>query len=113
MSFKGNVVFKKTVDTDKASKEGMIKGIIETALKIKAQAQALSPVQYGELKDSIDIGTINNKLEIRVGTNVEHGIYQEYGTKNMAAHPFMRPSVELVKGASVEATKKALNEAIK
>ena len=32
-----------------------------------------------------------------VADGVEYGIYQELGTRHMAAHPFMRPAVERIR----------------
>lgn len=31
-----------------------------------------------------------------VGTNVKYGVFQEFGTKNMPAQPYMRPAVKEV-----------------
>lgn len=39
-------------------------------------------------------------MEGVVGTAVEHGVYQEFGTRFMPAQPFMRPAADAVRGAT-------------
>jgi HK97 gp10 family phage protein len=46
--------------------------------------------------------------EAIVGTSVKYGTYQEFGTRKMAAQPFMRPAAAIMKGSS---TSKAIAEA--
>lgn len=38
-----------------------------------------------------------------VGTAVEYGLYQEFGTRFMPAQPFLRPAADAVRGASAAA----------
>lgn len=113
MSFKGEAWVEVNVDTEKASLEGLKKGVLETALNIKSEAKNLAPVDLGQLRNSIDLSKDENDLTLRVGSNVEYAVYQEYGTKRTAAQPFMRPAYEVVKEKSVEEVKKELNEAMK
>lgn len=37
-------------------------------------------------------------LEVYVGTPLEYGTYQEFGTGRMSAQPYLRPALELAKG---------------
>jgi HK97 gp10 family phage protein len=98
--------------------------------RVTAQAKALAPVEFGELKNSImgrvvekDIGfneggvkTAGNKLTDRakpgegyVGSNLLHAIYNEFGTRKMAAQPFLRPAIAgEANGSSVARTVKKL-----
>ncbi len=34
---------------------------------------------------------------VRIGTNVEYGLFQEIGTRFMDAHPFLRPALEHIR----------------
>lgn len=112
MRFKGVVTFVKKVNTDKASQEGLKKGILTTALNIKSQAKLLAPVREGQLRNSIDIEADQSGLNIKVGSGLEYAPYQEFGTRNMAAQPFLRPAVEIVRGRSIEEVKAELNIAM-
>ena len=47
--------------------------------------------QSGSLYKSITRQRKNN--EERVGTNLDHGLYLEFGTRKMAARPFLRPAI--------------------
>lgn len=105
MSFKGQSEFTKTIDMDKATREGLSKGVIETALNIKTEAKNLAPFNFGQLRDSIDTEDLSSSLTAKVGTNVEYAPYQEYGTRNMAPQPFMRPARMLAKNKSIAAVK--------
>lgn len=48
------------------------------------------------LADSITVedGTEGDMPYTEVGTSVRHGLYQEFGTSIMDAHPYMRPAIE-------------------
>jgi HK97 gp10 family phage protein len=65
----------------------------ETALGIEADAKANAPVDTGELANSYttEFPTENSA---RVGTNVEHAIYQEFGTRFQPGKPHFIPAVE-------------------
>jgi len=64
---------------------------------IVARAQALAPVRTGALRNSIAYVVAYNEaggrhtLSIQVG--VPYGVYQEFGTRNMAPHPYIRPAL--------------------
>lgn len=104
MSVSASVTFTKNIDTKKATTDLLLKGIVESAYVVKAQAQSLAPVHYGQLRNSIEVGNIE-KISARVGTNLEYGVYQEYGTRYMAAQPYLRPAVALTKGRNVNLVK--------
>ena len=49
----------------------------------------------GRLRQSISIDSSElPALKIRVGTNVMYAPYLEYGTRNIAPRPFVRPAFE-------------------
>lgn len=90
-------------------------------IKVETDAKKMAPVQYGRLRASIThnytgsgiqrsnvdnstTGTQQNdgignpggdKENIKgvVGTNVHYGPHQEFGTRHMPAHPYLRPAL--------------------
>lgn len=53
-------------------------------------------VDTGRLRQSLGVQRIGNG-HYRVGTNVEYAPLLEFGTRQMAARPFMRPAAERVR----------------
>jgi len=119
----------KRYDVETGIAKGTQKGMTELCSKIAAQAKNLAPVAIkygGTLKGSIgykttEINTAQPNLQERVklysgfvGTAVDYGIYQEFGTRKMKAQPFIIPAVDIVKnGTSWQtAVKNALNSEI-
>ncbi len=70
--------------------------IASAAFQVEAEAKARAPVDTGALKNSIHTEPKGNKI-YWVADGVEYGIYQEFGTHRMSAHPFMMPAVEKVR----------------
>ncbi len=102
----------------KAVSAGTEQALLETAVKVTAQAKSLAPIDLGELKGSImwktakadGLHTEGNKLSepvkglsAIVGTATEYGIYQEFGTRKMAPQPFLTPAANIVTGGSTYA----------
>ena len=56
-------------------------------------AAEAAPFKTGRLSGSITHKPLDGSTEI-VGTNVEYAPYQEFGTRKMKAHPYLRPAVE-------------------
>jgi HK97 gp10 family phage protein len=65
------------------------------ALRIEAAAKRLCPVDTGRLRASIthELGRDGQGMFALVGTNIDYAIYQEFGTRYMAAQPFLRPAI--------------------
>lgn len=63
-----------------AIEQEIIRGLIKAGMLVEGQAVLLASVDSGELRDSIDYKVDEGRLVAYVGTNVEHGIYQELGT---------------------------------
>jgi HK97 gp10 family phage protein len=95
----------------KANKQGTEKAMLKTVIKVATQAKALAPVDKGQLKGSImwktskesgghtDGPQLNKRpsgLSAVVGSGLLYSIYQEYGTRKMAAKPYLRPAVDIV-----------------
>ncbi len=103
-------------------KEGLKKSILETCIKVHANAVSDAPFDLGELRNSLmwrtsweDDGGFNSqsgekatgKLTIRpqglegiVGSSLNYATYQEFGTRYMKAQPFLRPAGDAVRGAT-------------
>lgn len=59
---------------------------------VTAEAKDRSPYDTGLLESSIDYDD-SEKNVVRIGTPVEYGKYQEFGTKYFAAQPYLQPAV--------------------
>ena len=58
-------------------------------------AKMFAPVDTGALMNSIDFENTRPGYWL-LHDGVEYGVWQEFGTRRMAAHPFMTPAVEMV-----------------
>jgi HK97 gp10 family phage protein len=79
------------------------------AFQVEGEAKNLAPVDTGALKNSLNTQKIGeSKYYIQDG--VEYGIYQELGTRRMAAHPFMIPAIEKVRNQIIDFVKRELDK---
>ncbi len=60
--------------------------------KLLTTMQGKTPVDTGELKGSENVSVGSKQLTLTAGT--DHCAYVEFGTRKMAAQPYMRPTVE-------------------
>ena len=89
----------------------------EVGLVVEGQAKLLAPYDTGRLRGSITTASKEKQSapeapastsdaisppaddqEVLVGTAVDYGPYQEFGTVRTAAHPFLRPALDLARG---------------
>lgn len=70
--------------------------IKKTALSIEKDAKKRSPVDTGRLRGSIThkFNESMGGIEANIGTNVEYANFVEYGTRKMAARPFLNPAFD-------------------
>jgi len=75
------------------------KGLTILGQEAERSAKSLAPVDTGNLRRSItyDVGRDFKGWFMRYGTNVEYGIYQELGTRFHPPHPYLRPTLEVLK----------------
>lgn len=76
--------------------------IKKTALDIQANAKAIAPVDFGNLKNSIghsDLRALSAAhLYVEIGPTVEYGQYVELGTSTQAPQAYMGPSLDRYSG---------------
>jgi HK97 gp10 family phage protein len=63
-------------------------------LFVRGEVQVRAPVDTGNLRDSYDYEVDPAVKVVRIGTNVDYAIYQEYGTRKMKAQPHLTPAIE-------------------
>jgi HK97 gp10 family phage protein len=66
------------------------------AHRVRRAALRYAPVDTGRLRSSIEVRegrAFGGELEMIVGTDVEYALYQELGTRDMPAHPYLRPAL--------------------
>lgn len=123
-------------DVPKAIQEGNDRALLILVSRVTSFAKTKAPVKSGQLRNSImgrvekqDFGfnqsgkkpapsEITEKArqgEGYVGSNILHAIYNEFGTRKMAAEPFLRLAIAVeANGAKAkEAVRKYQNEAVK
>jgi HK97 gp10 family phage protein len=108
----------------KGGDEGLKAAIVQTMVRLRAQAVQLSPDDEGTLKSSImwrkswgsdsfgfpsqDGGVPGAQIPKPdgisgvVGTGIEYGVYQEFGTRYMPAQPYLRPAADSIRGATAQ-----------
>ena len=95
--------------------DALEKATKQTALAAQADARDNAPVDTGNLKQSISTEHERSAeaATSTVYTNVEYGLYQEMGTVNMPAHPYMMPALNANKSTFEQLARKELETAIK
>lgn len=73
------------------------------SVKYPPASQPKTPprMRTGDLRNSIGREKVAD-MHHRVSVGAEHGRFLEYGTRNMAARPFFRPSIEANKQAFIK-----------
>lgn len=114
---------RKLGDAKKAVKKATVNSTLQYGAAIASQAKALAPVDEGQLRNSISATSLNRENiglndqsgesaealdtkglkddEVYVGSNVDHAVFQEYGTVKQPAQPFLRPARELMGGEKI------------
>lgn len=83
------------------------------AFKIEGLAKDVVPVDTARLKGSLTTDDSDiARLVMRVGTNVKYGPYVEFGTRRMAAQPYLYPAFFAYENEIVKAIGKVLRKNI-
>lgn len=84
----------------------------KTGFAVVAGAQAVAPVDTGNLKSSIGVDFDGDGFGFEAGPTANYGVHVEYGTERMSPQPYMRPSfdraVEPLPEVMAQVGKKAL-----
>jgi HK97 gp10 family phage protein len=118
----------------KATAKNTLRRVLKkAAAPIDESASALAPVETGKLAQSVIVGTkltrsqrsggvsiteggfrsaAKNYVEVHVGTASPIGIFQEFGTLEHLASPFMRPAWEHNKEQALDIIKSELGTEI-
>lgn len=67
--------------------------IMNSALQVEKRASDNAPVDTGYLRQHITANK-TGEMSAEVVASADYAIYQEYGTRKMSAHPFMRPAMD-------------------
>lgn len=79
---------------------GMIRAVLWDGLRDAVSiARALAPVRTGDLRDSIDVEERGRSIAL-IATMPYAG-YVEYGTRFMAARPYLTPAVNAVEWVAI------------
>ena len=68
------------------------KAVTVNSAELQKSMQKMAPVDTGFMRRSIRIKYDDFGMTARVGPNAQYAPYVEYGTRYMAAQPFVRPS---------------------
>lgn len=75
----------------------LLRAVIAGALIVQGDAKRRAPFKTGNLRRSIHIepqGASRVYAAVDVGTDVEYAVHQEFGTRYIGAHPFLRPALD-------------------
>jgi len=90
------VVFNHLPQAQSAVHRAVVLTVAETAYGTEAVAKTLCPVDTGLLRRSIHTVISDGGMRAVVGPSVVYSIFVEFGTRFMAARPYMRPAAARV-----------------
>ena len=73
--------------------QAAVRALEKCGLTAERFAKKLAPYDTGNLRNSITHEVDDGEPAVYIGTNVEYAPYQELGTINMTANPFLKPAV--------------------
>ena len=76
-----------------AMQQAAVRALEKCGLTAEGYAKKLCPVDTGNLRNSITHTVDEGEPAAYIGTDVEYAPYQELGTINMDANPFLKPAV--------------------
>ena len=77
-----------------ASREAIERALEAVGQQAVSHIKQITPVDTGELRNSITHQTNKAEQAVYIGTNVEYAPYVEYGTVRQKAQPYLRPGIE-------------------
>ena len=73
--------------------ENVKKAVLLNGTELQQKAMQKAPVETGYLKRSITLSIKDDGMTAEVRAGASYAPYQEYGTRFIDAHPFMKPSL--------------------
>ncbi|SIT91699.1 HK97-gp10 family putative phage morphogenesis protein [Edaphobacillus lindanitolerans] len=92
MKLNGMERLNKKLASGSSIRQDAAKVVQKHATRMNGLAQRNAPVDTGELRRSIRTGYSDGGLTATTKVGVHYGPYVEYGTRFMAAQPFLRPA---------------------
>lgn len=93
---------------DQAKLSAVRKAVMKNGARLQSRAMHNAPVKTGFLRRSIGLEIADNGLTAIVEPTASYAPYQEYGTRFMQAHPFVRPALASTEPEFERDIKKAL-----
>jgi HK97 gp10 family phage protein len=100
-----------------AFKTEIERAVKETGNEVVNEARRIVPVRTGRLRDSLKVGKAIKdllsdpaRLEVVISSDAPYWMFVEYGTRRMAARPYIRPAVEWGKNYLVERVGDAIHK---
>lgn len=90
-------------------RDAAARAVARAAHDVEAAAKQRAPVDTGALRNSIQTW-FDGDLRAFIAPHVEYAIYVEYGTRRMAARPYMAPAAEQVRPAFIAAMKEIVRD---
>lgn len=70
-----------------------LEALEKIGMRAETHAKEYAPVDTGRLRNSITYEVNESEMDVEIGSEVEYAVFQELGTRKMAAHPFLKPAV--------------------
>lgn len=100
---------------DRGARSSLPRAAAAGAKVIKEEVKRRAPRDQGDLADSVEDEALeggNGRAEHVVLVGEFYGVFQEYGTKKMAAQPFFRPAIDAKKQEAAETMRRHILGAI-
>lgn len=130
--YEQRVVLQQLRDLEKSLKNKAVRsGLVEVAKPIKATAKQMAPKQSGALAKAVGHRSVNSRQKQRLGLakdqvalivgpnrkvngrwQTKKGLWQEYGTENMTANPFLGPALDKHQGGNQQRFYQGLQRAL-
>lgn len=112
----GDLIRKLRKLDDNMSAQALANATRAGALLIEGRAKELAPVRTGTLRRSIHTEIAESTpthATVLVGTDTFYAPFQEFGTRFMRAHPFLRPALDEMHGAAQKGIRASLADLLK
>jgi HK97 gp10 family phage protein len=102
------VVSNRLPELPAALRADVVEQVKRSTMDVQARAQAVVPVRTGTLRRSIHSIFERGGLTGICGPSVDYGAPVEFGSRHMAARPYMRPAAALILPKFADALKALL-----